>query len=235
MRHPISKAAAGALFWLAGTAAAADDNKVVVELFTSQGCSSCPPADAMLGELAERDDVIPLALHVDYWDYIGWADIFADPAYTRRQKGYAHATGQRMVYTPQMVIDGQDHVIGSRPMEVLDLIRAHQEQAQTVSISLEVEGDMLDVSITSTGAVSAPCIVQLVRYEPQETVEIETGENAGRTLDYVNIVTSWEVIGEWDGVSDFEAKVAHGGTNVAIIVQHVGYGPILAAAARDLD
>src|SRR6056297_1329329 len=90
------------------TAPALADDPVVVELFTSQGCSSCPPADAMLGELAERDDVIPLALHVDYWDYIGWADIFADPAYTRRQKGYAHATGQRMVYTPQMVIDGQD-------------------------------------------------------------------------------------------------------------------------------
>ena len=91
---------------------------VVVELYTSQGCSSCPPADKLLAELASRKDVLPLALHVDYWDYIGWADVFADPAYTKRQRAYARVAGSRSIYTPQMIVGGKDHVIGFKPMAV---------------------------------------------------------------------------------------------------------------------
>ena len=101
----------------------ADDMPVVVELFTSQGCSSCPPADALLHELSKRDDVIPLALHVDYWDYIGWKDSFAQPAFTARQRGYAQASGRRAIYTPQMIIGGQFDVVGNRPMDVAAIIR----------------------------------------------------------------------------------------------------------------
>ena len=108
---------------------------VVVELYTSQGCSSCPPADAFLArELANRDDVIALALHVDYWDYIGWKDDFADPQHTDRQRDYARAAGQRTIYTPQMIIAGKDHVIGSHPAEVKKLIRAHASAAFPLAI-----------------------------------------------------------------------------------------------------
>lgn len=101
-----------------GTMAAAQSSTspVVVELYTSQGCSSCPSADRVLEKLAGRDDILPLSLHVDYWDYIGWADTFADPAYTQRQKVYARNMGERMIYTPQMVINGGAHVVGNRPM-----------------------------------------------------------------------------------------------------------------------
>ena len=103
-------------------AAAAADRPVVVELYTSQGCSSCPPADAILAELADREDVIALAFHVDYWDYIGWKDIFADPANTLRQRNYARVAGARSVYTPQMIVDGQDHVVGTKPMKLAEHI-----------------------------------------------------------------------------------------------------------------
>mgnify|MGYP000680805641 CR=1 FL=1 len=126
---------------------------VVVELYTSQGCSSCPPADAFLErELAERDDVIALALHVDYWDYIGWKDDFADPAYTRRQRSYAHAAGHRTIYTPQMIIGGVDHVIGSHPSEVKGFIAQHEKLASDVSVTLERNGDSLEITLNQGGA-----------------------------------------------------------------------------------
>lgn len=113
---------------------------VVVELYTSQGCSSCPPADALLHELAARDDVLPLALHVDYWDYIGWKDKFARREHTRRQKGYARAGGRRMIYTPQMIIMGQEDVVGADAMQVESAIQKHQKQPRPVSLKLRRDG-----------------------------------------------------------------------------------------------
>ena len=104
-----------------GLPGAAQDSPVVVELFTSQGCAACPPADALLGELARHEDVIALALHVDYWDYIGWEDVFARPEFTQRQHAYGHAAGSTVVYTPQMIVGGQERVVGVRPMAVADL------------------------------------------------------------------------------------------------------------------
>ena len=142
MTH-LSKMVAAAWMALAGVAAAGE--AVVVELFTSQGCSSCPPADRILGELAERDDVIALALHVDYWDYLGWKDEFASPQYTKRQRAYARAAGERTIYTPQMVIGGQDHVIGSRPMKVSQAIQKHIAKAQPVRVQLKRNGDTLTI------------------------------------------------------------------------------------------
>ncbi|SLN54962.1 DUF1223 domain-containing protein [Roseisalinus antarcticus] len=230
MRHALSAAVLSLA--LGAGAALADTPKVVVELFTSQGCSSCPPADAMLRDLAQRDDVIALALHVDYWDYIGWADIFASPAFTERQKAYARAAGERMVYTPQMIIGGVDPVVGTRPMQVADLLRAHSEVARSVSLGLRATGD--EVEITAEGEGDwADCIVQLVRYLPERTVEIDRGENAGRTLVYANVVTSWEVVGEWDGQGTFSLTVPRGDQPLAVIVQREGHGAILAAAALD--
>lgn len=209
--------------------ASAQSGPVVIELYTSQGCSSCPPADAMLHDLAKRDDVIALALHVDYWDYIGWVDMFANPQFTARQHAYARAANSATVYTPQMVIGGVDHVIGSRPVQVMETVQAHSRAANPVAVSLTRSGDNVQINAQPGG--DGDYVVQLVRYTPQETVEIRRGENAGRNLSYANIVRSWETIGQWDGRSAFSMVAqAPGAEPVVVIVQHASNGPIVGAA-----
>lgn len=217
---------AGSVFAQSGA-----DNPVVVELYTSQGCSSCPPADAIFSELAGRDDVIALALHVDYWDYLGWADEFASPNYTRRQKAYARVAGARTVYTPQMVVAGMEHLVGVRPMELADLISHYSARPDPVRLSLTRDGDTIGISATSTDPLPRGSVVQLVRYAPSATVDIRRGENVGRTITYHNIVQSWVPLGEWDGNAplSLSAEVT-GDAPVVVIVQEPGPGPILAAA-----
>jgi len=216
--------------WMAAAAAWAGERPVVVELYTSQGCSSCPPADAFLAELAQREDVIALALHVDYWDYIGWKDIFASPAFTARQKAYARAAGSRTVYTPQMVIGGVDHVVGLRPMQVADLIAAHSAAPSPVTLEVERLGEgefLLRARCEDRGAMR----VQLVRYVPEQTVAIERGENGGRSLRYTNIVTDWRPLADWDGSAPLELAVqVPGDLPAVVLVQQKGPGRILAAA-----
>ena len=208
---------------------AAADNAVVVELFTSQGCSSCPPADAMLHDLAQRDDVIALALHVDYWDYIGWKDIFGSPAHTQRQHNYARAKGATTVYTPQMVFNGQDHVVGSRPMAVMDALQAHIARGQSFDVDLDRSG--ANLSISAAAGPYGDYAVQLVRFRPEATVDIRRGENAGRTITYTNIVTDWRVISQWDGRTPLALNVnAAGADGVAVIVQQGTSGAIVGAA-----
>jgi hypothetical protein len=220
--------------WAAlGPAAAQADDAVVVELFTSQGCSSCPPADRLLARLAERDDVIALALHVDYWDYIGWADSFARPEHTVRQKAYAHAVGQRMVYTPQMIIEGQDQVVGARVMDVMELVEAHRDRPDPLAVEIDRQGGELRVVARWEAAPEAegPYFVQLVRYRPHGEVDILRGENAGRSFSYANIVTAWDVVGKWDGAAPLELTLEISGEEPAVvIVQQAGHGPILGAA-----
>lgn len=210
--------------------ARAADPLVVVELYTSQGCSSCPPADKLLGELTSRKDVLPLALHVDYWDYIGWKDNFADPAHTKRQRAYARVAGSRSIYTPQMIIGGTDHVIGYKPMSVADAIQANKV-ASPVEIGMIRSGDTLMVTAEATGRVANDLVVQLVRYHPRQSVKIDRGENAGRTIRYHNIVTDLSSLGTWDGRKPFSAsvKVPSDG-QYAVIIQRRGPGPIVAAA-----
>jgi hypothetical protein len=207
----------------------AQNGPVVIELYTSQGCSSCPPADAMLHDLAKRDDVIALALHVDYWDYIGWKDVFGRPENTARQHGYAQAANAATVYTPQMVIGGVDHVVGSRPMQVMDAVQAQRRRGNAVNVSLTRRGNSVVVNaVTNT---RGDYVVQLVRYTPQETVAIARGENAGKTLSYMHIVTSWDVIGRWDGRSNLALEAQAAGSDpVVAIVQLAGHGPIVGAA-----
>ncbi len=203
---------------------------VVVELFTSQGCSSCPPADALLESLALREDVIALALHVDYWDYIGWEDMFADPAYTLRQKGYAHAAGARTIYTPQMIVGGMEHLVGVRPEELMELIARHQQVPASVHLSLTRAGGQLSIS-AEAAALGRPVVVQLVEYVPSETVTIERGENAGQTLTYANIVSGWTELGTWDGTAPLSLSVPAGGDRPAVVIlQEQGPGRIVAAA-----
>ncbi|GAA4216978.1 DUF1223 domain-containing protein [Sagittula marina] len=226
----------GAAVWMglaglpAGIAHAEDDNPVVVELFTSQGCSSCPPADALLEEIGTRDDVIALALHVDYWDYIGWKDRFASPKFTKRQRGYARAGGWKMIYTPQIVVNGMEDVVGSRPGAVSALIAAHEDAAPKAHVTLERVGDMVRIRAVSDGQVR-PCDVHVVRYDPAEEVMIGRGENAGKTVNYTHIVRDWDVAARWDGTGTFEAEVpVPGDMPVVVLLQSPRHGPIIAAA-----
>lgn len=209
--------------------ATAENGPVVIELYTSQGCSSCPPADAMLHDLAQRDDVIALALHVDYWDYIGWKDVFGRPENTARQHAYARAAKVAMVYTPQMVIGGVDHVIGSRPMQVMDALQAQIRQGNSFDVYLTRRGE--NVIINAAPGARGDYVVQLVRYIPEATVSIARGENAGQDLNYTNIVTSWDVVGRWDGRSALALETAAPGESpIVVIVQSAANGPIVGAA-----
>ena len=212
--------------------AAAAQGPVVVELFTSQGCSNCPPVDALLGELAEHEDVIALALHVDYWDYIGWADTFADPAFAARQHGYARAAGSTVVYTPQLVIGGQAQMIGHQPMAVFGEIVAHVEAPDPVALELTRAGEGYVLQAQMRGpAPDGIMLIHLVRYTPFEIVDIRRGENANQALEYHNIVRDWQVVAEWDGQDDITVELAQTGPEPhVVIVQQATHGPILAAA-----
>jgi hypothetical protein len=226
----IARGLAALCLTLVAAAATATERGVVVELFTSQGCSACPPADRMLAELAEREGVIALALHVDYWDYIGWKDSFAQPRFTQRQKAYARANHDRSVFTPQIIVGGQDRVMGAKAMKVMDLLAAHAQAPQPVSLSLSRDAGTLTVALSAERAMG-PSDVQLVRYTPSSTVHIKRGENAGRTFDYANVVTDWQVLGRWDGQAPLRLNVdVEGDRPIVVIVQEAGHGRVLAAA-----
>jgi hypothetical protein len=206
---------------------------IVVELFTSQGCSSCPPADAMVADLARRDGVIALSLHVDYWDYIGWPDTFASAAHTARQEAYARAAGERMVYTPQIIVNGEDRVVGSDTLAVMEKLQAHAGATTPVDLQVSREGGELRISADAVH-LAQPLDVMLVRYVPEDEVVITGGENAGLTMAYHNIVTSWTHLGHWDGVAPLAMTQAIEGTEPAVILlQEPGPGPIRAAAKID--
>ena len=221
---------AAILIGVTATQSRAEGASVVVELFTSQGCSSCPPADALLARLGEYDDVIPLALHVDYWDYIGWKDKFAHPAFTKRQKAYARNLGTNVIYTPQMVINGSDEAAGTRTMDVSDLVQAHKAKGLPIRIDISRSGDALTIKGAASGSARNSDLI-LVRYIPSATVEIARGENAGKTLSHAFVVTEWTDIGDWDGSAPLTATVPVSGQNpIVVLVQSKGQGPILAAA-----
>ncbi|SHH19089.1 DUF1223 domain-containing protein [Marivita hallyeonensis] len=212
------------------TTARAEDAPVVVELFTSQGCSSCPPADEMLARLGERDNIIALALHVDYWDYIGWKDEFAHAAFTKRQKGYARSFGNRTIYTPQMVINGSKDVVGNRAMDVADLIQEYERKGMLVPLDIARNGTTLSVAAPAKSGMSNADII-LVRYTPYENVTIPRGENAGKTLTYSHIVTEWRDIGDWNGTAPLSKTVnVTGSAPIVVLVQAKNHGAILAAA-----
>ncbi|QGX98754.1 DUF1223 domain-containing protein [Roseovarius faecimaris] len=227
----LKKFMAMALMLLLPVGAGAQEHPVVVELFTSQGCSSCPPADAYLHKLAKRDGVIALAMHVDYWDYIGWKDSFASPKMTARQRGYARTGNRRMVYTPQMIINGQDHVVGNRPKDVEELIQRHARAGAVMALSATREGNQVMVRGETLTPVKGPAVVQLIRFMPRQTVDIKRGENAGRSLSYANIVTEIRELRDWDGKGalEFSAQISGSGPGV-ILVQGADHGPVLAAA-----
>ncbi|MDB5569010.1 MAG: hypothetical protein JWN93_193 [Hyphomicrobiales bacterium] len=214
---------------------------VVIELFTSQGCSSCPPADKLISQLARQPNVFALSMPVDYWDYIGWKDTLALPAHTRRQRHYAAARGDGNVYTPQAVINGVGHAVGSDPAA----IKAMTEEcygkfgALSVPIKAAVIGETLrvDVPAAAPGGPDAAS-VWVARVSSRQVVTIGRGENSGRTLEYANVSRGSQRVGEWKGeAQSFEipADVFRGPDSDGwmVFLQRVGGGkpgPILAAA-----
>lgn len=210
--------------------------KAVVELFTSQGCSSCPPADALLTSLAERDDVVALAYHVDYWDYIGWEDTFGDKGFSDRQRGYAKSWGSSRIFTPQMVINGAEGVVGSKRDDVHDAIASAQ---LPLNVSLLAHNGMLKLVVPADAALDDASI-WLVRYLDRADVVIEKGENAGKSMVYTQVVIDRQIVGVWESETGAEIKLPleqfdiSSGGGMAILIQPERNGlpgPILGAAA----
>lgn len=221
------------LFTATNPVAAGDSSLTVVELFTSQGCSSCPPADKFLGELTKRDDVLPLSVHVDYWDYIGWKDPFADPKNTQRQRRYAQKMGLRFVYTPQIVVHGTFDVTGSDRAKVLRKI-GEVAKLKQLSVKIIREGDGVRVVMPDAGRVEKAAI-WLTVFDSRHDTEVKRGENSGQTLRYYNVVRGMTRIGTWTGQAvDITTKAsemsAEGRDGCAVIVQSEKTGRILAAA-----
>jgi hypothetical protein len=215
-----------ALFF-ATAAAAAETRPVVVELFTSQGCSSCPPADKLLGELAKRTDVVALGFHITYWDGAAWRDPFSRPSSTERQTAYdRHLTGGQ-VYTPQMVIDGTVDVIGSDRAAVLAAIDAAKPIAVT---AVTFAADRRSVAV-GMGAAPGGANILLARYALSRTTHVGGGENANRMAADVNGVEQFETLGAWDGKAvSFPIKPPGEGEGIAVLVQAPD-GTILGAAS----
>lgn len=211
-------------------AARAQQTPVVVELFTSQGCATCPPADALLDRIAGRPGVIALALHVDYWDYLGWKDAFAQPQFSDRQKAYAKSRRERSIFTPQMIVQGADPMIGHDEPAITASIAAHQARPVTVTLQLARNGTGLDIVISPAAGPVGPADVHVVEILPEHAMTIEAGENAGHSFTYSNIVTGWHTVARWDGASevDIHAEGLDPGP-VAVIVQGERMGPVLAA------
>lgn len=206
----------------------------VVELYTSQGCSSCPPADEYLRELAEQPGVIALSLHVDYWDYIGWTDSFGQARFTDRQKAYARAEGSRTIYTPQMIVAGSTRVEGVNPDKVAQAIEDDQREGAALTLHLLREAGVLTISADPAPGIKGPVKVQLVRYQPKAQVMIDAGENEGKLVDYANVVTSWAVVGTWDAASALSLRAdVPGPEGVVVILQAEGPGHIYAAAQSE--
>jgi hypothetical protein len=226
-----------AVFAFAGEPAAAGDTKAVVELFTSQGCSSCPRADKLLGEYAKDERLVALSLAVDYWDYLGWRDTLALHAHTARQKGYATHRGDRQVYTPQVVINGASETNGSDRHAIDRIVgKADPTSKLALPVSLTRSGTHVDVEI---GAGSGPAAsIWMLPVSKQSPVTIERGENRGKTITYHNVVRGWTRIGEWKGgsvrLSLAIADIAQSGADMAAVIVQSGTveapGPIRGGA-----
>jgi hypothetical protein len=184
---------------LPGSPAFTQQTTTVLELFTSQGCSSCPAADELFAQYASRPGVLALTFNVDYWDYLGWKDTLATPDNTERQREYAMGRGDGQIYTPQVVVDGHAHVIGSDKKQLDKAILANAGNL-TVPITLSSSGDAITVTVPEASRPDLPhATLWLVMYNPAITVAIERGENGGRTLTYSNVVKRLRPIAMWKG------------------------------------
>jgi hypothetical protein len=174
--------------------------RAVIELFTSQGCSSCPPADQLLGELAADPSLVSVSVPVDYWDYLGWRDTLADPRNAARQKAYAHARGDGQVYTPQVVVNGALHALGSDKAAIeLAIAASRKKGAMSLRPTLSLDEGRLKVTVPDLVDAPAGAEVWLLGVLKAATITIGRGENKGRTITYHNVVRRWIKLGEWNG------------------------------------
>ena len=210
-------------------ALAAQKSPVVVELFTSQGCSSCPPANANLIKLSNRPGVLALSFAVTYWDYLGWKDTFDRPEYTDRQTAYEPPLAQIGPFTPQMVVNGATTTVGTSLAEIERLVA---EARPLAGPELTLAAD--SVAIAAGNAPRSGADVWLVRYDPKLVeVPVAKGENTGRTLPHTHVVHALQHLGKWTGAaSSFKLAAPADGLLTAVLVQEVNGGPILAAASN---
>jgi hypothetical protein len=175
--------------------------RAVIELFTSQGCSSCPPADKLLAQFAGDPSLIPISLPIDYWDYLGWKDTLADPRNSARQRAYSRVRGDREVYTPQVVVNGSMHALGSDRDAIEAAIALSRKSAMTLSlpVNMVLSGGALRVSVGSGGDGHSPAEVWIGGLLKAATVAIGRGENRGKTITYHNVARQWLKLGTWDG------------------------------------
>ncbi|MEL6298122.1 MAG: DUF1223 domain-containing protein [Pseudomonadota bacterium] len=228
--------AAGSLALLAGASHPAAAQKAVVELFTSQGCSSCPPADKLLSQYAERRDIVALSFNVDYWDYLGWKDTLAKKAFTKRQRSYAKFRGDGAVYTPQVVVNGRQHVVGSDSVAIAAALRETQaKMSDAPDLTVERNGTKFRVTIgASANRKGRKATVWIATVTRKVKVPIQHGENRNRVITYHNVVRDLMPVGTWTGDTqtlELDARLmTHGGAeHCAIIIQAGSTGPILTA------
>ncbi len=202
-RHIASSiAVASALF--AALPAHAGEPRAVIELFTSQGCSSCPPADKVIGELARDPSLVVMSLPVDYWDYLGWKDTLALHGHSTRQRAYAESRGDREVYTPQVVVNGVVHVLGSDKAAIEGAIVStrHDDAPLTLPVTLVVADGKVTVTLPDGKGMQGAAEVWLCPITSKVPVEIARGENHGQTLTYTNVVRRWVKLGDWSGKAE---------------------------------
>ncbi len=226
--------------------AAAAEPRAVVELFTSQGCSSCPPADKIIGELAKDPSVIALSMPIDYWDYLGWKDTLADARFSARQKAYSVMRGDRDVYTPQAIVNGEAHVIGSDRAGIERAIGATRKNdgVMSVPVSMKLAGGHITVSVAEAGKAQAPIHgeVWICSISKAVPISIGRGENRGRELTYYNVVRNLLKVGDWNGAAGSWTvpleNISHDGIDGAAVFVQDGSrdrpGPMLGAAYTSL-
>ena len=227
---------------LGSTITAQDDDRLtVIELFTSQGCSSCPPADAALRALRDRPGILTLSWAVDYWDRLGWEDTFAHPHHSMRQAAYNKRFSRGGVYTPQMVFDGRFQSVGSNQGDVRNAVKAAREENRlVVEPELALEGDKITLNLPQTDVPEDIAIVT-VWYLGDATVEIGDGENSGRSLHYTNVVRLTDMLPDWDGSAtsftlDVKTGQDAGADHLAVLLQQGYYhGGIVGAAKVALN
>ena len=214
------------------TAKPAAEGPWAVELFTSQGCNSCPPADAYLGRLAVRPDIVALSFHVDYWDYIGWRDPYASRETTERQRAYARVLKQRYVYTPEMVVDGIGHDTGREraPIEaLLAKAQALSPTRATPQLARNINGP-LRIKLDSYPLSGRKADVTLAIYDRRHTTPVRSGENQGRMLENFNVVRHFELVSRWNGTATswmIAGDRIGPSQGVAVLVQHADHGPMI--------
>jgi len=203
--------------------AAAGEPKAVVELFTSQGCSSCPAADKVLGELAKDPSVIAISLPIDYWDYLGWKDTLADPRFSARQKAYALMRGDREVYTPQVVVNGAVHVLGSDRNSIESAMTSTRKAtgAMSVPITMTVSGGKLNVSVPAAKTDGEHGEIWICAVSKSVPIAIGRGENRGREVTYTNVVRNILKVGDWTGKAGSWnvplENIVHNGVDAAVV------------------